>query len=252
MEGVSWSESKSLLACHLPISLCASFENHIDETIARHPKEAQLGGIPGIRNKVRAYTAVTLRSKEATESFRPEQVDGIYLWAQLYYLLRCGKPNEAISLLSEHVGALSPGDAGFPGALKASLTSHDRRLPKAQRDSLLSDFNGKIRNNPNVDQYKYALYKIVGRFELSRKTLKVASTTEDWMWVQLSLVKEGGGNDGPQEQYDLADLGRMVLKYGADKFDEGGKRPFAWFNLLLYTGQFERVSLDFKCQTKGC
>lgn len=147
-----------------------------------------------------------------------------------------------MALLSDHQNALKRDDYSFPGALRTCLTSPDRRLPRAQRDQLSNDFNSTIRNNATVDQYKYALYKLVGRFELSRKTMKVASTTEDWMWVQLSLVREGGAGEGPQEQYDLADLGRMVLKYGADKFDEGGRRPFVWFDLLLYTGQFERVS----------
>jgi nuclear pore complex protein Nup93 len=224
-----------------PRSLC-SFENHIDETIAKHPKEAELGGVPGIRNKVRAYTAVILRSKDAQETFKPENVNGIPLWAQLYYLLRCGYPDEAMHLLGEHDNALRDNDRAFPGALKTALFSSDRRLPRVARDQLSNDFNSHIRNNASVDQYKYAMYKLAGRFDLSRKTLKVASTTEDWMWVQLSLVREGGANEGSQEQYDLADLGRLVIKYGADKFDEGGKRPFAWFNLLLYTGQFERVS----------
>ena len=40
----------------------------------------------------------------------------------------------------------------------------------------MSDFNGHVRTNPSVDQFKYALYKIVGRFELNKKTAKVAST----------------------------------------------------------------------------
>ena len=65
-----------------------SFETHIDETIAKHPKEAALGGVPGITNKVRAYVDVTLRSKEAQESYHPEVRRGpshladISLWTE--------------------------------------------------------------------------------------------------------------------------------------------------------------------------
>ena len=44
----------------------------MDETIAKHPKEAALGGVPGITNKVRAYVDVTLRSKDTLQSSRPE------------------------------------------------------------------------------------------------------------------------------------------------------------------------------------
>lgn len=39
-----------------------SFEVHMDESIAKNPKEAALGGIPGIENKVRAY--VDTQSRE--------------------------------------------------------------------------------------------------------------------------------------------------------------------------------------------
>lgn len=216
----------------------------MDETIAKHPKEAALGGIPGIRNKVRAYTGVVLRNKETLDAFRPEQVDGIHLWAQMFHLLRAGYAAEAQALLADHTNALRREDYSFPGIFETYLSSPSRRLPQGQRDQLFNDFNTSIRSNPDVDQYKLALYKLVGRLELNRKALKVATTTEDWMWVQLSLVRESSSTaaDSPREQYDLADLAHTVRKYGADKFDEGGKRPFAWFNLLLFTAQFELVS----------
>nr|XP_031861265.1 uncharacterized protein CI109_003235 [Kwoniella shandongensis]KAA5528337.1 hypothetical protein CI109_003235 [Kwoniella shandongensis] len=217
------------------------FERHVDETIAKNPKEAALGGIPGIRNKIRAFVDVTLRSKDTRDAYRPESVNGSLLWAQIYYLVRCGYIDEALSLVAENQQNISREDWSFPGCFKSALQSSERRLPKAQRDQLYNDFNAHIRNNPNVDQFKYALYKLVGRFELNRKTLKVATTTEDWMWVQLSLVRETKEADAPQEQYDLLDLGRLVSKYGNDKFDAGGTKPFAWFNLLLFTAQFERA-----------
>ncbi len=159
----------------------------------------------------------------------------------MYYLLRCGYFDEALTLLSDHQQSLRRDDWSFPGAFKAYLSSAERRLPKALKDQLYNDFNSHVRNNVNVDQFKYALYKIVGRLELGRKSLKVAATTEDWIWLQLSLVREVR-DDSPQEQYDLGDLARLVAKYGSEKFDSGGTRPFAWFNLLLFTAQFEKVS----------
>ena len=173
-----------------------------------------------------------------------QSVDGIYLWAQVYFLLRCGYFEEALNLLSDHQQSIKREDWSFPGAFKMYLSSAERRLPKTQKDQLYNDFNSHIRNNANVDQFKYALYKIVGRFELSRKTLKIATTTEDWMWLQLSLVREVR-DESPQEQYDLIDLAKMVAKYGNEKFDADGTRPFAWFNLLLLTAQFEKVGKFF-------
>lgn len=217
------------------------FETHIDDTIARNPKEAALGGVPGIANKVRAYVDVTLRSKEAQDAYKPEVIGGVKLWAHVYYLLRAGYPSEALTLIEANQHNVKRDDWSFPGCFKTFLSAPERRLPKVQRDQLYNDFNAHVRNNANVDQFKYALYKLVGRFELSRKNAKVTSTTEDWVWFQLCLTRENKESDPPQEQYDLADLGRLVLKYGAEKFDSNGTRPFAWFNLLLYTAQFERA-----------
>lgn len=194
-----------------------------------------------MKNKVRAFIDVTLRSKESQDAFKPETISGIKLWASIYYLLRAGYPSEALSLVEEHQHSVKKDDWSFPGSFKAYLTSSERRLPKAQRDQLANDFNAHVRNNPNVDQFKYALYKLIGRFELNRKTAKVAASTEDWMWFQLSLTRENKDGDSPQDQYDLADLAKLVLKYGSEKFDNNGTRPFAWFNLLLYTGQFEKA-----------
>ncbi|WVO19809.1 uncharacterized protein IAS62_001099 [Cryptococcus decagattii] len=217
------------------------FERHVDETIARNPKEAALGGVPGIRNKIRAFVDVTLRTKEAREAYKPETVNSTLLWAQTYYLVRCGYIDDALNLVAENQQHISRDDWSFPGCFKSAMQSPERRLSKTQRDQLYNDFNAHIRNNPLIDQFKAALYKLVGRFELNRKTAKVATTTEDWMWLQLNLVRENRDGDAPQEQYDLADLGRLLEKYGSDKFDANGTKPLAWFNLLLFTAQFEKA-----------
>ncbi|KAK4687416.1 nuclear pore complex protein Nup93, partial [Tremellales sp. Uapishka_1] len=217
------------------------FESHIDQTIAKHPKEAALGGMPGITNKVRAYVDVTLRSPEVQKTFRPETVGGIFLWAQVYYLLRCGYPSDALALLEEHHNHIGKDDWTFPGCFKSYLQSTERRLPRAQKDQLYNDFNSHIRSSTTVDQFKLALYKLVGRLELNRKIVKVATTTEDWTWVQLMLTRENRDGESPQEQYDLRDLGEMVRKFGSEKFDQEGTKPFNWFNLLILTGQFERA-----------
>ncbi|GMK55571.1 hypothetical protein CspeluHIS016_0206270 [Cutaneotrichosporon spelunceum] len=216
------------------------FEDFIDATIAKNPKEANLGGVPGIANKVRAFVDVTLRSKEQQDRFNPQTIDGIKLWAHLYYLLRSGHPSEALALVEDHVHSFTD-DWSFPSAFKAYLGSPERRIPKNLRDQLFADFNARIRSNPKADQFKFALYKLVGRLDIQRKTAKVAVTTEDWMWLQLCLTRENKDGDAPQEQYDVADLGNLVLKYGNEKFDSSGSKPFLWFSLLLLTAQFERA-----------
>ncbi|ODN84353.1 hypothetical protein L202_00321 [Cryptococcus amylolentus CBS 6039] len=216
------------------------FERHVDETIARNPKEAALGGIPGIRNKIRAFVDVTLRTKESRETYKPETVNGTFLWAQAYYLVRCGYVDEALNLIAENQSHIAREDWSFPGAFKMSMQSPERRMNRTQRDQLSNDYNAHIRNNPATDQFKTALYKLVGRYEV-RKQSKVTPTTEDWMWFQLCVIRENKDDEPEGGPYTLADLGKSLDKFGSDVYDGKGTRPLVWFNLMLYTAQFERA-----------
>jgi len=109
-------------------------------------------------------------------------------------------------------------------------------------NNLRNDWNN-IRNKDSADQYKVALYKIIGRFDLTRKSVKVATTTEDWVWFNLTLLRESK-EDGPNDRYDLAMFSEVLTGFGNDRFDQGGQKPLTWFNLLLYAGQFEAVSIS--------
>jgi nuclear pore complex protein Nup93 len=132
------------------------------------------------------------------------------------------------------------------GAYRRLIVGY-KSLPKSHRDRLLTDWIQRIRY-PTADPYKYALYKLIGRVELSsRKTVpKVLLTTEDWLWYQLSLIREAEEEDGGQsahEFYTLADLANILIKFGEGHFDPGRNRPLLYFQVLLMSGNFERVSL---------
>ena len=71
MEGGFWKRS-ALDVRAIKSKTNASFEKHMDEMIVRHPKEAQLGGKPGIENKVRAYVDVLFRDDEKKKVLHPE------------------------------------------------------------------------------------------------------------------------------------------------------------------------------------
>lgn len=132
----------------------------------------------------------------------------------------------------------------LPSSLLA-LTSNSHSLPKLLRDRFLSEYNQRIRYLTDTsDPYKHALYKLIGRVELSRRNVPgVTQTTEDWLWFQLSLVRENEGpGEAPHERYGLRDLARVLVKFGEGHFDPKGNRPVLYFQVLLLSGQFERVS----------
>lgn len=168
------------------------------------------------------------------------------MWARIYYLLRSGHAKEALAFATENEAALQKLEKSFVPYFKAWLDSPDRRLPKLLRDRFLSEYNQRIRYLTDTsDPYKHALYKLIGRVEINRRNVPgVTQTTEDWLWFQLSLVRETEGQgEAPHEKYGLRDLAAVLLKFGEAHFDPKGTRPLLYFQVLLLSGQFERVGL---------
>lgn len=184
------------------------------------------------------------------------------VWARIYYLLRSGHAKDALEFATENEPHIQKLEKSFVPYFKAWLDSPDRRfvvassflrlaltfdsrsLPKLLRDRFLSEYNQRIRYLTDTsDPYKHALYKLIGRVELSRRNVPgVTQTTEDWLWFQLSLVRENEGpGEAPHERYGLRDLGRVLVKFGEGHFDPKGNRPVLYFQVLLLSGQFERV-----------
>jgi nuclear pore complex protein Nup93 len=178
-------------------------------------------------------------------------VNNTPLWAHLYYLLRSGHSSDALSFATTQETALSSLEKSFVPYLKSYLTSPDRRLPKLLRDRFLAEYNQRIRYLTDTsDPYKHALYKLIGRVEIQRRNVPgVTQTTEDWLWFQLSLVREsgaagaGGEEEAPHERYGLRDLAAVLRKFGEKHFDPKGTRPLLYFQVLLLSGQFERVRI---------
>lgn len=123
------------------------------------------------------------------------------------------------------------------------------------RDRFLSEYNQRIRQlaENNGDPFKHALYKIIGRAEISRRNIPgVTNTTEDWLWVQLMLVRERvDGSEPTHEHFTLRDLAKVLVKFGESHFDPKGQRPLLYFQILLLSGNFERVSPIFVMLAKG-
>ena len=175
------------------------------------------------------------------------------MWAHIYYLLRTGHSSLALDVASEHDAALRSSDqsgssssgSSFVAYLKAWLDSPDRRLPKALRDRFLAEYNARFRSSSSldassVDAYKAGLYKLLGRIDISKRfPPALTRSTENWLWLQLSLVRE---QDEGKERYGLTELAEKLVGYGEKHFDPKGTRPMHYFQVLLLCGEFERVS----------
>jgi len=221
------------------------FMQHVEKTLTSRPAEAALGGVPSVQNKIRGFLNVKfLKNGQWASSPALEVANNTPVWARIYYLLRSGHAKEALMFATENEGAIRALEKDFVAYFKAWVDAPDRRLPKLLRDRFLSEYNQRIRYlTDSSDPYKHALYKLIGRVELSRRNVPgVTATTEDWLWFQLSLVREGELQDeAPHERYGLRDLARVLLKFGEQHFDPKGTRPLLYFQVLLLSGQFERA-----------
>ncbi|GAA6062838.1 hypothetical protein JCM10212_001844 [Sporobolomyces blumeae] len=218
------------------------FMAYVEKTLASRPAEAELGGVPSIQNKVRAFLNVKYLKNGKWSNPSLEIANNTPVWARIYYLLRSGHANEALQFATENEAQIQKLEKSFVAYFKAWLDSPDRRLPKLLRDRFLSEYNQRIRYLTDTsDPYKHALYKLLGRVEISRRNVPgVTQTTEDWLWFQLSLVRETEGQgEAPHERYGLRDLANVLRKFGEGHFDPKGTRPLLYFQVLLLSGQFE-------------
>ncbi|KAJ1921877.1 nuclear pore complex subunit [Mycoemilia scoparia] len=221
-DGHSNSEITKVLISGSRQFLEESFVDYIDKIIAQRPYEAALGGNPSIHNKIRAF----LKLKFSLSKDNPE-----YLEAKA---LKYAKATE---------DALANSDPHFITYLKKYADSEDHMLMPSDRDRLLSSFNIMKANPDSIDPYKFAIYKILGRCELQKKsTPHVIRTTEDYLWLQLMLVRElESATTAPGDRYSLKDLQKLLLKFGPKHFDPAGNNPLLYFRVLLLSLQFEQA-----------
>ncbi|KAF8931015.1 hypothetical protein BGZ58_007898 [Dissophora ornata] len=218
------------------------FMKHVETAVRENPTDAAIGGIPSLVNTIRAFVQLKYGRYGSSSHPQLEIVDNQAVWAQIYYLLRSGHGKEACDFANENRPSLAPADQPFVDFLKAYVASEDRSLPQTMQDRLLVDFNQRIRySSDTVDPYKLTLYKIVGRCEPNKRTTPVVGALEDFIWLQLALMRETRSDMTSQDKYDLADFQALVLKYGPNYFNPNNNNPLQYFQVLIHSQQFERA-----------
>ncbi|ORX79187.1 NIC-domain-containing protein [Anaeromyces robustus] len=226
------------------------FWKWIENKIVKNPKEAMLGGKPGVIQKIRAFLNITFKKYGEWENPIFELINNVPVWAQIYYLIRSGHYNEALKyvLSIEHELRSREEDSNFVDYFKAWLESPERKLSKYLRNRLLTEWNEHIRyiidpvtNEIHGDPFKYALYKIIGRCDMTYKKIPgdiVMPTVEDYLWFHLILVQESHLTDEPnQERYGLREMSQTMQQFGPGFFQKG----LQWFYVLLICGEFEKA-----------
>lgn len=223
------------------------FLEQLDSTIARNAKEANLGGVPSLINKVRAYVRIRAVRKElGADNVELQSLGDDYCWVLIFYLLRAGLVDEAAHYVAENERAIKSMDRNFPNYLASYVRNEDRRLSQDLQSRISSEYSQRSRIAPenSLDPYRMACYKIIGRCELSRRSLDtISQSMEDWVWLQFSLAREVNRvEETAAEVFGLEDVRAVIHEVGHRHFVQGAEGAGGYgtyFFLQILAGQFE-------------
>ncbi|KAK2737115.1 hypothetical protein FQN57_000454 [Myotisia sp. PD_48] len=223
-----------------------TFFREIEESIAKNPREAQLGGVPTILNKIRAYIRLRATRKDlAQDGTELQMVNDDYCWILIFYLLRCGFVAEAAEYVSRDQGFRS---MDYKFVTYMTTYAQTKRLPRDLQQKISSEYQQRLRNDPEntVDPYRMACYKIIGRCDLNNRRLAgLVQGVEDWMWLQFTLAREDTrAEEVAGDVFGLEDIKKDISEIGQRIFSAGQESPGGYgvfFLLQILGGMFEQA-----------
>ncbi|KAL6941965.1 hypothetical protein ACO0QE_003128 [Hanseniaspora vineae] len=215
------------------------FLNYIDELYLKNLRNE---GLPSTLNKVQAFVQYKLKSS-TTNQWKNKNltiVNNIPIWALIFYLLRAGCPDEALQVAVENKSSFKKVESSFLTYLKHYCTTKNNALPLEFQSKIHTEYNQHLKNAVDGDPYRLAVYKIIGKCDLSKKVInEVVLSVEDWMWFHLSLITSsdnGIGSSDSLEHYSLADFQATVTAYGVSHFGSNN-----YIQILLLSGLYNSV-----------
>lgn len=227
------------------------FLEDVEEHLKKHPSEALVGGVPSLLNKIRGYVRVKIAFKELGAELDVLSKIGEhgeeFPWVIVFYLLRGGLLAEAAEYVREKKTFFHNSDRNFLPAIAHYASDSDRRLSPdlQQKISHIHAQRTRINQGQANDPYRTACYKIIGRCEMSRRTLdSINQTQEDWVWLQFNLARESNrAEENAGEIFGLEELQTTVREIGQRHFmnDEGESSGGhgVYFHLATLAGMFE-------------
>ncbi|EGW33542.1 uncharacterized protein SPAPADRAFT_137464 [Spathaspora passalidarum NRRL Y-27907] len=170
-------------------------------------------------------------------------VNGTPIWALIFYLIRAGLYFDAVELATRNRELFHKFDKNFPVYIKKYVDNHT--LPSELMEKLHSEFNQQFQfiindvdTSINYDPYKYSVYKIIGKCDLSKKALpqSINLSIEDWLWFHLSIINE---NESSLifENYSLLNLQNKIIQLGPKNL--GSSNNPLYLKSLILVGLYE-------------
>lgn len=177
-----------------------------------------------------------------------QTLEGEYCWALIFFCLRSGLVKEAAEYVNSNATPFRTLDRNFITYISSYASSSERRLPRSLQDRVNAEYQQRSRIAPDnsLDPYRMACYKIVGRCELSKRTIEgISQGSEDWIWLQFSLAREvnraeeiAGDVFGLEEVRDtIKEIGQRYFSKGTEGVGGYG----VYFFLQILGGMFEQA-----------
>ena len=204
------------------------FYDQLESLVAKNPREANIGGIPTTINKVRAYIRIRAARKDLVpDGTELQTLDSDLCWALIFFLLRCGFVKEAAEYVTSNSASFRALDRNFVTYITAYASNPDRRLPRSMQDRINVEYQQRARIAPDnsLDPYRMACYKIVGRCELSKRSIEgISQAIEDWIWLQFNLAREVNRvEEVAGDIFGLDEIRATIKEIGERHFSKGAE-----------------------------
>lgn len=193
-------------------------------------------GLPTNINKIKSFIDCKLKNPNNTWKFgNMTIVNNVPIWALIFYLLRAGLMQEALEVAVNNKASFKKVEQSFLTYLKAYVSSKNNKLPIDFSARLHTEYSQHIKSSLDGDPYRLAVYKIIGRCDLTRKNISsVTLSVEDWLWIHFMLIKDDIGDTDPvYERYSLEDFQNIIVSYGSARFTNH------YLQILILSGMYE-------------
>jgi len=171
-------------------------------------------------------------------------VEGQPVWPFIYFCIRCGDLNAALTVAASASSAL--GDFVLCMKEFAAAASPDSlaALSPSTASKLMLTYRRLVRSSH--DPFKRIVYCIVGGCDPADNHPEVATSIDDYLWLRLSLISvSSASSDATSSSSESLTLRQIQIQlteeYGESHF-HADEQPLRYAQVLLLTGQYEAAA----------
>lgn len=240
---------KKRVIANSKVCLEEQFYNYMDEVYTKDDNKKDYLP-PTNLNKVSFFIKKVIMENNPRFIDHTLSINGTPIWALIFYLLRSGLHKDALNVVTEYKDLFMKFDKNFPIYLRKFIENDCFGLPPELNDRMNIEFSQQFsfmnsNASANFDAYKYSVYKIIGKCDLSKKTLpnEINLSIEDWLWFHLSIINEFNSNLNSSsslifENYTLQNLRKKIISLGPRKFNSSSNNPL-YLKTLMMVGLYE-------------